>query len=231
MKVSALTKLPGNPRRISKGNLKRLEQSLEKFGYVQPIVVNEKTGHIVAGHQRLRVLKKAKVRDVDVAVIKMTERRERALSLALNSAAFAGEFTDDLDKWVAEISKLEPDTSEMLKAIEECERGLEEIGKTTMEKPALSDVSEAKLNKFIQSRENSRAAHKDVTDVNFYLCVVFQNVEQKMAFLKKFPMLKPRYNMYVDGEIFAKAFGVGLPVCSQKYSEPRLDKTLERATM
>ena len=34
----------------------RLKNSIETFGNVEPIVWNERTGHIVGGHQRLAVL-------------------------------------------------------------------------------------------------------------------------------------------------------------------------------
>lgn len=33
---------------------KKLHRSIEEFGHVEPIVWNERTGHVVGGHQRLR---------------------------------------------------------------------------------------------------------------------------------------------------------------------------------
>ncbi|MET3828630.1 ParB-like chromosome segregation protein Spo0J [Paenibacillus sp. DS2363] len=33
---------------------KKLRRSIEEFGYVEPIVWNERTGHMVCGHQRYK---------------------------------------------------------------------------------------------------------------------------------------------------------------------------------
>ena len=46
-----------NPRTIGGKALTGLEKSIRRFGLVEPIVWNERTGNIVGGHQRLRALK------------------------------------------------------------------------------------------------------------------------------------------------------------------------------
>ena len=58
MKLSELQPHPGNPRKITDDQLKRLQKSLEKFGDLSGIVFNKRTGHVVGGHQRLKVLPK-----------------------------------------------------------------------------------------------------------------------------------------------------------------------------
>ena len=45
-----------NPRQISDSQLLMLKNSLEEFGDLSGIVVNRKTGNIVGGHQRIKVL-------------------------------------------------------------------------------------------------------------------------------------------------------------------------------
>lgn len=42
---------PGDPE------YEKLKRSLDTFGCVEPIVWNERTGNVVGGHQRLKVLK------------------------------------------------------------------------------------------------------------------------------------------------------------------------------
>ena len=37
---------------------KQLERSIDEFGYIDPIVVNVRTHHIISGHQRVKILKK-----------------------------------------------------------------------------------------------------------------------------------------------------------------------------
>ena len=41
---------PGDPAYI------KIKQSLETFGMVEPVIWNEKTGHVVSGHQRIKAL-------------------------------------------------------------------------------------------------------------------------------------------------------------------------------
>ena len=55
--ISCLAPWEENPREISPEALKGLRDSLEKFGYVDLIVVNKRNMQVISGHQRLRVLK------------------------------------------------------------------------------------------------------------------------------------------------------------------------------
>ncbi|MCL2072002.1 MAG: site-specific DNA-methyltransferase [Oscillospiraceae bacterium] len=64
----------------------RLLLSIEQFGYVDPIVWNERTKHVVGGHQRLKILKERGAENIDVAVINCDPDREKALNLTLNKA-------------------------------------------------------------------------------------------------------------------------------------------------
>jgi len=48
-----------NPRRDLKPGDKdyeKLKRSIEEFGFVEPVVWNRRTGFVVGGHQRLKVL-------------------------------------------------------------------------------------------------------------------------------------------------------------------------------
>lgn len=56
MKLNDLKPHPGNPRKISDSKLKMLERSLKEFGDLSGIVFNKTTGHLISGHQRLKVL-------------------------------------------------------------------------------------------------------------------------------------------------------------------------------
>jgi len=64
----------------------QLEKSIKEFGNVDPIIWNEKTGNIVGGHQRFKVLSKdLKPKDkLAVSVVKLSERKEKMLNIALN---------------------------------------------------------------------------------------------------------------------------------------------------
>lgn len=73
-----------------------LEASLERFGVVQPIIFNRRTGFVVGGHQRLKALKKKKIKETPVVIVELDEMDEKALNVALNSPHISGEFTASL---------------------------------------------------------------------------------------------------------------------------------------
>lgn len=61
-----------------------LKNSLDRFGVATPLVVNETTGNLVSGHQRLAVLKQSGETRVEVDLIQMDEDKEKLLNVALN---------------------------------------------------------------------------------------------------------------------------------------------------
>ncbi|QKG84469.1 ParB N-terminal domain-containing protein [Kroppenstedtia pulmonis] len=46
----------------------KLKRSIEEFGYVEPIIWNEKTGRVVGGHQCLKVMKDQGFENVQVGI-------------------------------------------------------------------------------------------------------------------------------------------------------------------
>lgn len=63
---------------------KALKASIDEFGLVVPLVVNERTGTLVSGHQRLNVMLKNGVEETEVVVVDMEPEKEKALCVALN---------------------------------------------------------------------------------------------------------------------------------------------------
>ncbi len=62
-----------------------LTASLVHFGYAGTLIVNEVTGNLVSGHQRLTVLQREfKVKRVDVQIVRYTLAEEKAANIALN---------------------------------------------------------------------------------------------------------------------------------------------------
>ncbi len=72
---------PGDPE------YEKLKNSIETFGYVEPVIWNKRTGHIVGGHQRLKILIEQGVSEVDCVVVDMGEDEEKALNVALNKVS------------------------------------------------------------------------------------------------------------------------------------------------
>ena len=76
-----------NPRRDLKPGDKeyeKLKRSIEEFGYVEPVIWNQKTGNVVGGHQRLKVMLDLGQTEIDCVVVDLDLQREKALNLALN---------------------------------------------------------------------------------------------------------------------------------------------------
>ena len=63
---------------------KALRASIDEFGLVVPLIVNERTGTLVSGHQRLNVMLAEGVEETEVVIVDMEPEREKALCIALN---------------------------------------------------------------------------------------------------------------------------------------------------
>ncbi|MEY8311744.1 ParB N-terminal domain-containing protein [Oscillospiraceae bacterium 42-9] len=85
--ISKLNPAPYNPRQdLHPGDpvFEKLKHSMAEFGCVEPIVWNERTGNVVGGHQRLKVLIESGAVEADVSVVDLDPDQEKVLNLALN---------------------------------------------------------------------------------------------------------------------------------------------------
>lgn len=115
MPLADLSPAPYNPRQISEEALAGLRASLERFGTVQPVIWNRQTGHVVGGHQRIKALQEMGDTETDVVVVDLPEIEEKALNVALNNPAIAGEFTVDIHALIAELTGELPDLAAALR--------------------------------------------------------------------------------------------------------------------
>jgi DNA modification methylase len=88
---------PGDPE------YEKLKKSMETFGYVEPIVWNKQSGHVVSGHQRLKILQHQGETEIECVVVDLDETEEKALNVALNK--ISGEW--DLPKLADLINELD----------------------------------------------------------------------------------------------------------------------------
>ena len=103
IEVEKLTPADWNPREMDDETLDGLETSITRFGYVQPIIWNERTGNVVGGHQRLKVLQRNGVEKTQVTVVHLPLEEEKALGVALNNGKLQGKWDDTLPALLAEI--------------------------------------------------------------------------------------------------------------------------------
>lgn len=63
---------------------KKLRRSIEEFGYVEPIIWNERTRNVVGGHQRLKVLLEKGAQEIECVVVSLDDKDEKILNILLN---------------------------------------------------------------------------------------------------------------------------------------------------
>ncbi|SHF43840.1 site-specific DNA-methyltransferase, partial [Caloramator proteoclasticus] len=102
-----------NPRKKLKpgeAEYEKLKRSIKEFGYVEPIIWNQRTGNIVGGHQRFTVLKNEGYKEVDCVVVDLGEQEEKALNIALNKIhgdwdlPLLKDLLEELDKSMFDVS-------------------------------------------------------------------------------------------------------------------------------
>lgn len=130
-RVADLVPADYNPRKISPKAMEGLKKSLAEFGAVQPIVVNERTGNIVGGHQRVKAMAALGQVETTVIVVDLSLTREKALNVALNNPHISGEFDDGLGDLLDEINGEMPELfadlrlDELLAPVDDAEDGEE----------------------------------------------------------------------------------------------------------
>ena len=83
MKLNALTLYARNPRRNDSA-VPMVEESINQVGYITPIVVDE-NNEVLAGHTRIKALKKMGVKEADVLIVEgLTDEQKRKYRLLDN---------------------------------------------------------------------------------------------------------------------------------------------------
>jgi ParB-like chromosome segregation protein Spo0J len=105
---------PKNCRKHEERDLLVLSASLEKYGQVEPLVVQKSTGLVIGGNGRLEAMIGLGWNDCDIAEVECTDEQATALGIVLNRSA-------ELSSWNTE-------------AVEQALRGIQE------DDPVLADM-------------------------------------------------------------------------------------------
>lgn len=62
----------------------KLKKSIGTFGYVEPLVWNQRTKTLISGHQRLKILIEQGATEVECSIVDLSPEQEKTLNLALN---------------------------------------------------------------------------------------------------------------------------------------------------
>ena len=93
IKTNKLKPATYNPRQISTKQYNDLKKSIERFGLVDPIIVN-KDNTVIGGHQRLKIIKSLGEKTIGCIVLNLNKEQERELNIRLNKNS--GEFDFDI---------------------------------------------------------------------------------------------------------------------------------------
>ena len=85
--IEKIIPAPYNPRKNLQPDdpeYRMLARSINEFNCVEPLVMNMRTGHLVGGHQRLKILKDRGDKEVACIIVDLPLDKEKALNVALN---------------------------------------------------------------------------------------------------------------------------------------------------
>ena len=86
-KIKDLIRAKYNPRKLTKVKEQDLNDSLTKFGMVDPVIINmndKRKNIIIGGHQRVKVWESLGNKEVDCVELNITEEEEKELNIRLN---------------------------------------------------------------------------------------------------------------------------------------------------
>lgn len=96
MRLAGINLAMYNPRKDLKPGdpeYEKLKRSMEEFGCVEVLVWNKRTQRLISGHQRIKILLEEGVKEFEVSVVDLDEKREKVLNMALNRIQGDWDFT------------------------------------------------------------------------------------------------------------------------------------------
>jgi ParB-like chromosome segregation protein Spo0J len=196
---SALKNAPYNPRRITEAARKKLKNVLGSIGLLEGPVWNRRTGNIVGGHERTRVLDAAHGSAdylLTVSAVDLSEAEEERANLALNAWTAQGDFDGE---------KLKELLGRHQGALEQT--GFDSVDVLSMFGEQVSQLESERLQEIGDRLRKARAVVKEMTESsaerdapNFYFVVVFPSGEALAAFCERHSLTLDRFQRSEDIE-------------------------------
>ena len=85
--INCLISAEYNPRQLKKEQYQNIKESLQRFGFVDPVIINknkDRKNIIIGGHQRVKVAKDLKYTEVPCVELDLTLDKEKELNIRLN---------------------------------------------------------------------------------------------------------------------------------------------------
>lgn len=75
---------PYNPNTMDAREFQKLMRSIQTFGYIEPVIINSVTGHVVGGSHRVLALRELGYTEIETIQVELPLEQEKLLNLALN---------------------------------------------------------------------------------------------------------------------------------------------------
>jgi hypothetical protein len=85
--INSLISAEYNPRQLNKEQYNNIKDSLKRFGFVDPVIINknkDRKNIIIGGHQRVKVAKDLKIDKVPCVELDLDIDKEKELNIRLN---------------------------------------------------------------------------------------------------------------------------------------------------
>lgn len=193
---SKLLNAPYNPRIMDDNALKRLKKVIKKVGLIEPPVWNKRSGNLIGGHQRLRVLdslNKSEDYYLTVSVVDFDDKAEVEANIALNNPSIQGEF--DIDA----LDTLRTDFDLDFKDIGFTDSDLDllfdgEVAQLLEDTPGVKKAKDT-LTEIKDIRKQATEKFKENNSGDFFFVVVCESQEDKENLMKNLKV--PKWETYI----------------------------------
>ena len=172
--LSAMQPAKYNPREISDEALEALANSLKSFGLVQPLVWNKRTGNLVGGHQRYKVLLKEGVKEAKTCIVDLDDTEEQMLNITLNNPALQGEFNMKMLSDLVKVLKSKKSAADFKSS------GLEALAKQMPLFDGVKETAAADQPKKKLSAEEAKEQKMEKADIKM-LQLFYTNMQHKQV--------------------------------------------------
>lgn len=88
-----------------------------------------------------------------------------------------------------------------------------------------------KLKNFLEAKQAAWDRGANLSETNYWLCLVFQSFDQKVEFLSKLGNPETIYRQYADGQTIALAMGIDITPNQERPQTVMVEKALAEMTM
>lgn len=199
--LDTLTEYPNNPRQHDAKQLTKIQHSIEEFGFINPILVDEQN-EIIAGHARLEAARLANLQQVPIIRLgHLSAAQKKAYRIADNKLAELGTWSiERLQLEFQELDKLNLDFSLGITGFDMGDIDLILEGQETKVDPKANNIPFIPDDEIISQEGDiwQLGAHRIICGNSLQKEVLAQLMEDKKADMV---FTDPPYNVKINGHV------------------------------